>query len=191
MVTIIYVRHSQSVIRRMPVGNLLLSAGILLSGTIYGQINKLLTILNVPFLDRSAFYRIQNTYLNPVINEYWIMHQTAILSVLSTEDLKICGDARSDSPGFSAKYTSYTLMDMDTSLILDQQLVVVSEPGIDSSVAMEKVEPNRSLEFLQSSGLKIHTLATDRHTGVQFLMKSNYPDIKHQFDVWHIAKNIF
>ena len=129
----------------------------------------------MPFLSESEFYRIQSTYLNPTINSYWTLHQTAILSVLSDKSLVLCGDARSDSPGYSAKYTSYTLMDMATSLIVDQQLMTATETG--SSVAMEKIALQRSIDFLISNEIKIETLATDRHTGVQSLLKQNYPEI--------------
>jgi hypothetical protein len=183
--------HSQTSLRRMPAGNLLLSAAILLSGSTYSKAAQLLNILHMPILSESEFYRIQNTYLNPTINDYWTMHQTAILSVLSdSQKLRLCGDARSDSPGYSAKYTSYTLMDMTTSLIVDQQLVSLNEDKVESSVAMEKIALERSLDFVLASGLNIDTLATDRHIGVQSLMKNKYPEINHQFDVWHFAKNI-
>ena len=183
--------YSQPLIRRMAAGNLLISAAILLSGSTYSKTAQLLNILHMPFLSKSEFYRIQNTYLNPTINDYWIMHQTAILSVLSDCDiLRVCGDARSDSPGYSAKYTSYTIMDMATSLIIDQQLVSIADDKVTSSVAMEKEAVERSLDFIISCGLKINTLATDRHVGVRSLMKEKYPEINHQFDVWHFAKNI-
>ena len=45
-----------------------------------------------------------------------------------TEDrpVVIVGDGRSDSPGHSAKYGSYTFMDMDTHKILDVEIVQVS-----------------------------------------------------------------
>src|SRR5664279_839269 len=182
--------HSQPSLRRMPAGNLLLSAAILLSGSTYAKTEQIANILRMPILSKSEFYRIQNTYLIPTINDYWLMHQTAILSVLSTENLHVCGDARSDSPGFSAKYTSYTIMDMTTSLILDQQLISIADDKVSSSVAMEKEAVERSLDFIISCGLKINTLATDRHVGVRSLMKEKYPEINHQFDVWHFAKNI-
>ena len=182
--------RSQPCIRRMPAGNLLLAAAIVLSGCTYSQIKKLCNVLHTPLISKSSFFRIQNTYINPAVSSYWSMHQTAIMSVLSEQDLKLCGDARSDSPGFNAKFSSYSLMDMATSLIVDQQLVALNEPNIPNSVSMETEALDRSLEFVISSGLKIHTLATDRHTGVQSLLKENYPDIKHQFDVWHVAKNV-
>ena len=182
--------HSQPCIRRMPVGNLLISAAILLSGSSFAKVEKFSELLRMPILSESQFYNIQKTYLQPTVNEFWIMHQTAILSVLSDspDALRLCGDARSDSPGFSAKYSSYTLMDMTTSLILDQQLVTVSEVG--SSVAMEVEGLERSLNFLISNRMKIGTIATDRHCSVERLLKETYPQINHQFDVWHISKSI-
>jgi hypothetical protein len=163
--------HSQPLIHRMPAGNLLLSAAILLSGSTYSQTERLADILRLPILSDSEFYRIQRTYLFPPIDDYWTMHQTALLSVLATEDLYLCGDARSDSPGFCAKYSSYTLMDMKTTLILDQQLVTLSEEDVGNSVMMERLGLERGLDFLISSGMTIHTLASGHrqtHGGSKF-----------------------
>ena len=95
--------RSQPSLRRMPSGNLLISAAILLSGSSYNKIQNFFSILRMPVLSESEFYRIQSTYLNPTINDYWTLHQTAILSVLSENSMVLCGDARSDSPGYSAK----------------------------------------------------------------------------------------
>ena len=180
--------HSQPIIHQMPAGNLMASAAVLLSGSTYSKVNEFFNMLHVPFLGHSEFYEIQNTYVAPTINDYWTMHQTAILAVLLPDQLELCGDARSDSPGHSAKYTSYTMMDMTTNLILDQQLMTVTETG--SSVLMEKAALQRSLDFLLSSGMQIKTLATDRHPGVRKLLHQQYPEINHQFDMWHVAKNV-
>jgi len=182
---------SQPTIRRMAAGNLLLSAATLLTGNTYAKINSFLSLLNVPFIGESQFFSHQRNYLLPAVNNYWIQHQTAVLSVLSANDqVVLCGDGRSDSPGHNATYCSYTVMDTATSIILDQQLVQVTEEGVTSSVAMEKVALERSLNFLISYGIQIDTLATDRHPAVKSLLSKNFPDIKHQFDVWHVAKNI-
>ena len=183
--------RSQPLLHHMPAGNLLLSAAVLLSGSSFSKTEHFCNILRMPILSKSEFYKIQRTYLIPVVNDYWTTHQTAILSVLSSEPaLRVCGDARSDSPGYSAKYTSYTIMDMKTSLIIDQQLVSLADEAIESSVAMETEALDRSLEFVISNGLKIQTLATDRHVGVKSLMNEKYPNINHQFDVWHVSKNV-
>ncbi len=41
------------------------------------------------------------------------------------EPLSLGGDGRSDSPGHSAKYGSYTLMDLEHNAVLDVELVNV------------------------------------------------------------------
>jgi hypothetical protein len=33
-------------------------------------------------------------------------------------------------------------------------------------------------------------LATDRHVQIRSLMKKQYPEIEHQFDVWHLANSV-
>ena len=52
-----------------------------------------------------------------------------------------------------------------------------------SSVRMEKVWFERCLEILFDAILK----ATDHPVGIRTLMKKKYPEIEHQFDVWHLA----
>lgn len=116
------------------------------------------------------------------------MHQTAILSALSDNPIGLAGDGRCDSPGYNAKYCSYTLMDMKTDLIVDQQLVQVTKAG--TSMAMEKMGLERSLSLVLDHGLNVTTLATDRHVGIKCYMKNTYPQIDHQFDVWHLAESI-
>ena len=64
------------------------------------------------------------------------MQQNAILEFLRGTNLQLFGDGRCDSPGYSAKYCTYSLMDSATDLILDYKLIQSSETG--SSVAMEK-----------------------------------------------------
>ena len=73
--------------------------------------------------------------------------------------LKVSGDGRCDSPGYSAKYGSYTVMEQQSGVILDFQLVQCSE--VSSSHAMEKMGLHRSLQKMTSCGLHIDILATD------------------------------
>jgi hypothetical protein len=179
---------SQPLLRKMPLGNLEISAAVLFAGSTHGKMASILGLLKVPFVSRVTFASIQKTYLAPVVDEAWQQHQTAVLSVLAETPLRLCGDARCDSPGYSAKYSSYSVMDMQSGLIVDQQLVQVTEAG--SSVGMETVGLERCLDFLQSYGIEVGLLATDRHLGIQALLKRSYPAIEHQFDVWHVAKNV-
>ena len=55
---------------------------------------------------------------------------------------------------------------------------------------MEKEGLRRCLNYLLDRDVSIDTIATDRHRGVGALMKSDYPSINHQYDVWHLAKSV-
>lgn len=54
---------------------------------------------------------------------------------------------------------------------------------------MEKLGFERSIHHLQEEKIGIDLIATDRHAGIKNLMRTTYPDIKHNFDVWHFAKS--
>ena len=46
-----------------------------------------------------------------VIHTNYVMQQDAVLEFLRGNDLKLSGDGQCDSPGCSAKYYTYSLMD--------------------------------------------------------------------------------
>ena len=98
------------------------------------------------------------------------------------------GDGRCDSPGYSSKYGTYSLMDSATDHILDYSLVQVTETG--SSVAMEKEGLRRCLDKVLAQGVEITSITTDRHVGVASLMKKEYSFIDHQYDAWHLSKSV-
>ena len=56
---------------------------------------------------------------------------------------------------------------------------------------MEKEGLRRMLEFLAERGLTVGTLVTDRHKQINKWIREDYPDIKHYYDVWHVAKGKF
>ena len=107
-------------------------------------------------MSKSEFYLIQDQYLFPVISDTWEAHQECVHVCLEEKCLQVSGDGRCDSPGHSAKYCTYTIMDAQTNMILDFQLVQVSE--VANSSRMEKAGLERSLEKLENSGLQIGVL---------------------------------
>ena len=180
--------QSQPMVRGMAAGNLLLSAAILLCGLTFTGIANLADVLNLAMFSERRFYDLQKDYVYPVVHTTYVRQQEAVIEYLRDNQLHLSGDGRCDSPGYSAKYATYSLMDSATDLILDYSLVHVSETG--SSVAMEKEGLRRCLDKLFDQGVDIISVATDRHTGVASLMKKCYPHIEHQYDVWHMAKNV-
>ena len=180
--------QSQPMVRGMVAGNLLLPAVILLCGLTFTSIANLADVFNLAVFCERYFYRLQKEYLYPVVHTNYVRQQEAVIEYLRGYQLHLSGDGHCDSAGYSAKYDTYTLMDSATDLILDYSLVQVSDVG--SSVAMEKEGLRCCLDKLLTQGVTITSVATDRHTGIAFLMKKEYSFVDHQYDVWHMAKSI-
>jgi hypothetical protein len=117
--------YTQPQHNQLPLGNLFMSASILFSGSSPAKVLTFLQHLNVPAVSVSSYFSHQRIYLIPVVLQAWEKQQEQLLQTLKDHKLVLGGDARCDSPGHSAKYGSYTLMDLDTNRILDFQLVQV------------------------------------------------------------------
>lgn len=181
---------SQPVLGRMPAGNLLLSAATVFSGQTYQHVQNIAQFLNLNFMSSVTFYEAQRTNLVPVILTAWKNYQQCLFDELrrAGKPLRLCGDGRMDSPGFSAKYCTYSLMDMTSNKVLSFAVVTVTEAG-GSSTNMEVLAFERCLDELHQHGFTVEVIATDRHVQVRSLMKRKFPSIRHQFDVWHVAKS--
>ena len=79
---------------------------------------------------------MQKNIILPVINkQYKIQQSNVIADIKDGMPVDLCGDGRSDSPGHTAKYGTYSLMDEKSGKIVDFSLIHVSE--VSSSNAME------------------------------------------------------
>ncbi|KAJ8017869.1 hypothetical protein HOLleu_44465 [Holothuria leucospilota] len=180
---------SQPLVGKMPVGNLLTAASITYSGLTYQRMASFANFLNLKIFSHTIFFNIQRDYLIPEVNSTWLKEQSSLISSLQGKPISIVGDGRCDSPGYSAKYCSYTLMDIESEKVIDFELVQVSETG--SSVKMEAVGFKRCFSrVLDDHKLNVDKFASDRHVSIRKIMKDNYKDVKHNFDVFHLAKNI-
>ena len=121
--------QSQPMVKGMAAGNLLLSAAILLCGLTFTGIANLADVFNVVKFGETYFYKLQKEYLYPVVHTNYVMQQEAVIEYLIGNKLHLSGDGCCDSPGDSAKYGTYSLMDSATDLILDCSLVQVTETG--------------------------------------------------------------
>lgn len=146
--------------------------------------------MNCPTISRETFYQHQNKYLQPTVIGLWKDHQAAYIEETKTVGRPICigGDGRCDTPGHSAKFGSYSVMDLDKGNVIDVQLVQSNE--VKSSCHMEKEGLARSVEFLNSNDLHLDTIVTDRHVQIRKWVRENMGDTKHCVDVWHVAKGL-
>lgn len=179
---------SQHMFGKVGAGNILASAAILFSGNTFNRISQFAEFLGVPFIGKTTFYNMQSSILNPIINQEYLLQQEAILNSLPSEGVRLSGDGRCDSPGYSAKYCTYSLMDMSSNKIVTSNVVQVTEAS--SSVTMEPLGFRRSVDYILSKEIKINIIATDRHPSITSIMKKDYKSIEHQHDVWHVVKSV-
>ena len=78
------------------------------------------------------------------------------------------------------------MMDEISGKVVEFSVVQVTE--VTSSNAMEYEGCKRTLNALIQYNIPARCLTTDRHTTVTGRMRSEYPNIKHQYDVWHLSK---
>jgi len=180
--------HSQPLIRRMPLGNLLVAGGILFTGGQFSRFEEFANIMKMPFISESTFYSVQNSYLFPVVESCFQQEQDALLSVFADESVWLLGDGQCDSPGHNAKYLTYTTMEEETQLILATKVVSVGE--VANSNAMEVEGLHRCIEEVQAHHISIDGVATDRHPQVKYYMKTTRKDICHEFEVFHTVKGV-
>ncbi|XP_071138376.1 uncharacterized protein [Mytilus edulis] len=120
----VYKWKSQNCHERLPWGNLLFVSAIMFSGNNTAKIVRLFDQMKLKGIRERSVRRLQTAYTScAVIYEFDSQQADLIASLCPDKQVVLGGDGRCDSPGYSAKYGSYTLMDLNTNKILDIQLV--------------------------------------------------------------------
>ena len=101
--------------------------------------------------------------------------------------LTICGDAQFDSPGFSAKYCTYSIMNCPTNEIID--LIVIQKGQFTGELERQACQLLLGI-LVNEVKLDVGDFVTDRHTSIGSMMKEIFPGIFHAFDVWHMGKSL-
>ncbi|KAH6920774.1 hypothetical protein HPB50_028237 [Hyalomma asiaticum] len=121
----------------------------------------------------------------------WHQQQEELFHQLQGCNVDLAGDGRCDSPGFSAKFMTYSLHVAQLNKILHFEQVQVGEcEDVKSSTCMEKYAFVKSLKVVKERRLKVTSVTTDRHVQITKHMRMNEPTVKHYFDAWHISKGI-
>ena len=180
--------YSQPTERAMPLGNLLVAGAILFCGGQYQKFSEFAKLLHLPWISSSTFYTVQESYLFPVIEQEYDLQQTALLVAFSGESVYVMGDGQCDSPGYNAKYCTYTLVEEETDLIVASCVISVAE--VKNSNAMETEGLHRALKTLDDYGVQMTGLATDRHPQVTKYMRTQHAEMEHQFEIFHTAKGV-
>ncbi|XP_078690674.1 uncharacterized protein LOC144921496 [Branchiostoma floridae x Branchiostoma belcheri] len=181
--------RSQPYFGRTAAGNMLLSSSILFGGASVTKVLRVLSHMGVAIISVRSYFRHQQQVLFRAVQKLWRERQFWMLTVLQAEGEPIVcgGDGRADTPGHCAKYGTYTLMDLNKTAVIDIQLVQSNEVG--GSYHMEQEGLRRSLEKMEDF-VEVGTLVTDRHVGINKMVREEHPAIQHLFDIWHVAKGI-
>ena len=126
--------------------------------------------------------------MHGAVRNVWAKQQNDLFDKIRGQGLLVGGDGRSDSMGYSAKYGSYTTVDLKRNKILHVDLVQSNE--VKSSAHMDLKGLQNTVKFFKDSGLKLSALITDRHRQIQKWVRENMVGVLYYFDCWHIAKSI-
>ena len=133
---------------RIYVNDSMLAASVIISGNNYAKFKLLCQALGLSLISESTFLRFQKHCAAPVVEEVWRDMNNVVKQVFKTyEGICLCGDGRNDSPGHSARYCVYTLMEHFTSAVIDFEVIDKRETG-GNSTTMEKEALRRLLENL-------------------------------------------
>ena len=87
------------------------------------EFQKCLIQLTYPIFQELCF--IVNKKLFPVLNSFYKRYQSKIINICTTrEENNFIGDGQSDSPGYSTKYGTYSLISTDLNKIVLQGIQV-------------------------------------------------------------------
>ncbi|KAH7979084.1 hypothetical protein HPB49_008047 [Dermacentor silvarum] len=134
---------------------------------------------------KTQYFQYQRCYLLPAVEQAWQSQQKSVIEEARHQPHSLAGDGRCDTPGHSADFGTYTLLDTELNKIMHTELVKSTE--VSSSNKMEK-GLERALDHLIELGLHIDSLVTDRHCEIKAFIGTQHPMICHLFDLWHIAK---
>ncbi|KAM4726695.1 uncharacterized protein FYW61_012459 isoform 2-T4 [Anableps anableps] len=181
--------YSQPAHNSVPVGNLMIAAATLFSGCSPTVALNLFRHMSVGIYSLKTYFNLQRCYLIPAIQRVWNIKQQAMIMKKKGTALRLGGDARCSSPGHTTKYGSYCLMDMNTGEVLTTHIVECN--GVQGRATVELEGLKQGICILEQHGLIVTELITDRHAQVCKWLKTEKPNIKHWFDVWHVSKSIF
>ena len=86
-----------------------------------------------------------------------------------SKTVSLAGDGRCDCPGNSAKYCTYTLLDIDSGTIVHMETVDKREVSLHSP-NMEREAVSRAIKYLQENDVTINEIVTDASSAVRKML---------------------
>eukprot|EP00116_Pleurobrachia_bachei_P007746 sb/3468008/ len=163
------------------------AAAMALTGMKFSPAMHFMELLGAPTFTRPVYDGIMDGVLYPEVERVFKADVTERVNRLKGLTRVILrGDGQYDSPGHSAKYCTYTLID-DEGYVVALVVVQKNEKGVEGELEAEGAK--RAILQLEQRGVKITDIATDRHKTLATWLKLHRPHITHHFDMWHLVRN--
>ncbi|XP_072172010.1 LOW QUALITY PROTEIN: uncharacterized protein [Diadema setosum] len=179
----------QETVNGSHVGDIKFASAILLSGNNFLKIKRMADVMNLHMFSSKLFSAVQNHYVCPVVEGMATTIFEETREKLKDKEIVLCGDARNDSPGFCSQYCTYTVMDHDSKEVVDVEFLDKRQAH-DKSTTMEPMALIKALDKIKALGLSVKELVTDAHPTISAILRKDYREIIHSWDVWHGAKNV-
>ena len=146
------------------INDILTPAAVVLSGNNYYKFANFCQAMNLQIPSGQSYLNSQKHFITPTVAEFWDQMTSETRKFLAEQDVCLLGDGRSDSPGHSAKYCTYVMMDSKTEVVVDMQIVDKRETkGVSTN--MEVFAAEKLLVHLKDK-MHIAELVTDASTTV-------------------------
>ena len=144
--------------------DVLIPSAVVLSGNNYSKISLLFKALNVQVPSHTAFANTQKHYIAPTIFDFWKQMTDKTREVIGNRELCLLGDGRNDSPGHSAKYCCYVVMENLTKAVIDMKIVDKRETkGISTNM---EVQAAKEMLLSLKDKYKLMEFVTDASSSV-------------------------
>ncbi|KAM4697727.1 LOW QUALITY PROTEIN: uncharacterized protein WCC33_013324 [Rhinophrynus dorsalis] len=168
------------------VGNVLLSAAILLSGSNFQKVHEMNNLLGLQQISQRTYYKYQRQFLFPTIDHHWFLEHQRVKREIGEKPVCVAGDALCGGPRSNTKHCAYTMMDLSSKKIVDFE---TSPLAGCSPFSIEKTFQS-CLDRILDEELDVHIVATDCNAGIKKLIREKYAFINHQYNIWHYVKGL-
>ena len=125
-----------------------------------------------------SFYQAHKKFLYPVIYRMFTDRKEKICDRVrkkNTDGVNVvfCGDAQFDSPGYSAKYCTYTIMDCETNEVVDFSIL---QKGQVSGGLEHQTFRDVWARLVTEENLIATDLVIDRQATIAKIVQDHYPN---------------
>ncbi|CAP39543.2 Protein CBG23494 [Caenorhabditis briggsae] len=158
------------------------------------NVKQLFDVLKSPFFFARTFNRLKEKYVYEAVNIQYKKQANVVKELLcETTDnngtLNVMGDGSFDTPGHSALYCRYVIMEAVTKLVVEYE--IFRHKSGEKKVNIETEACEKAFENLMVTyDSAIESLTTDRSQSVASMMANNFPDVTHYFDSWHYIRSL-